>query len=178
MTVREKFNFLLEENNLNKINDFCLLHSVSATLQDIIYMVDNGADPHYKNDSMLIQVASSHEKETLLYLINQCGVDINAQNGKALVESIYNKNKSVMIFLLDSGIYISDDAIDLAIHYNDHRYVETLIKYGVPIERIGDIFWKKYLVDYDFIINKIHLMTKNGLDVNQSIVNYFRQNKN
>jgi hypothetical protein len=175
MNIREEFNLLLEENNSDNINEFCIRHCRNATLQDIIYMIDNGVDPRYKDDIILIITAASHKKETLIYLIDQYGADINAQNGQALVKSIARKNMDVMIFLLDSGIYISDDAIYWAIYNSkDSSYMETLMRYGVPVERFGNIFWKKYLVNYDFIINKIHVMAENGLDINQSVINYYK----
>jgi hypothetical protein len=113
----------------------------------------------------------------LLYLINQYGADINAKNGKALVESIVYKNMDVVIFLLDSGIYISEDAIYWAIHNKDRLYVETLMRYDVPIERFRNIFWEKYFVN-DFNKIMLRIMAENGLDINRSIINYYKIKKN
>ena len=170
----EKFNELLLEDNQEKINNYLFCYSICLTLDEFRYMVENGADPRINNDRLFIEICSGKSVEYLLYLINQCGADINAQNGKALSRAIKYGNIPVIKFLLESGIVVSDNAIKQAIQKQD-SIIAMMMEHGVDPERIAKIFWKHYMKYYDFIIGKIGLLSKFGVDLNQSIDNCLKK---
>ena len=107
------FNECLETNDWDKINEhFIHCCSTSATLEEIRYMVDNGANPRANGDFPFYR-SSWKDTNILLYFINECGVDINTRNGIALEKAIYNNNVELIKLLIDMGANprINDDKL-------------------------------------------------------------------
>ena len=106
-SVIEEFNELLLNGNQDTINKFFLSKCISGTLEEIRYMVENGANPRIHDDKAFIN-SCGIKQEIMLYYLNECGANINAQNSEALRTAIWTNNISNIKLLINNGIIITD----------------------------------------------------------------------
>ncbi|XWV25122.1 repeat protein [Tupanvirus deep ocean] len=183
--IKKRFDESLSKGNQEEINKE-LINNIYLIPFDLFkYMIENGADPHYSDDYIFIAICGFYNKfgiddtiNKLNYLVN-LGANINAQQSKALECAIQHSSvdDKVINFLLENGATITDNVIIAAVSTSKKNILDLLVKYGVDVYKIAKLFWKYYIVDYDFILDKMEEMCKNGLDLNQSISQFY-SNKN
>lgn len=125
-------------------------------------LVDLGADPC--RESIFLEACEHLDNaEIIRYFIEECGCDINMKNSEALYRSLINCYNRYNIFklLLDMGIKVSDWAIDEAIQ-RGNEYINPLIDYGVPPDRIATI-------TVDVHIRVFKNLVEKGVDYNKII---------
>lgn len=174
----KRFNELLVEGDQYKIN--CHFSGIcwdKVTVEEIRYLVDNGANPRFNNDKPFVMCCRCNSVDVLLLFINEYGANINGQDGEALTMAVREKNYEAFKFLIESGITVSDKLIETVFRSNENKFIQIMIEFGVPVERIAKIYWKYLISEFDFVINKLNLFNKNGLDLNQSIGKFFAERK-
>ena len=125
-------------------------------------LVDLGADPC--RESIFLEACENLlNAEIIRYFIEDCGCDINMKNSEALYRASINQfsRKDIFKLLLDMGIKVSNWAIDEAIQCGN-EYVNLLIDYGVPPERIAAI-------TVDIHISVFKNLVQKGVDYNKII---------
>lgn len=180
---KEKFMNVVAERNQEIIDDF-LVDAIyeNCTLDDIIFMIDNGANPRCNDDRLFLVACAHSDTKILLYLINNWNVNINTHDGHALVNTIFyyrnhhNTNTSTIKLLLECGIKISDDAIRNAVH--ESEVIDLLMPYVDP-QYIGKIFIEKIFNELDnigqsFIKDTFEKLIKNGIDFNAILSQKFK----
>ncbi|XWV26384.1 putative ankyrin repeat protein L25 [Tupanvirus soda lake] len=183
--IKKRFIECLDKGDQNEIN-LQLKHNIYHIPFDLFkYMVENGADPRHDDDCIFIFICSHPSKfgnddvfNKLNYLLN-LGANINAHQSAALKYAVLhsNANEKLIIYLLENGAIITDEVITAAVDTSKTNIINLLVQYGTDIYHIGKLFWKNYIEDYDFILDKMEEMRKNGLDLNQSISQFY-SNKN
>lgn len=118
---------------------YCLMLNVNRelTLVDINQFIQFGADPRYNNDSLFIRSCQKLSPDIILFFLNDCGCDINAQNSEALIEAANNCPSNIKL-LLELGINITDDFIEiLPPDLLDTDFIDMMAKYGANMELIA-----------------------------------------
>ena len=178
--VIDHFNSLLCMNDQDKINQYFTGVIINISTDAISYMVHNGADPMYLFGTPFIRICHYGTFDKIKYFIDEFVIDDNVKCGSdALIAVLNNPYVSDVVttikYLLDSGFVITDRVIEQCIYGDrDDKFIKLFVEYGFEIERIGQIFWKHYATDYDFIVNNILYLSKFGLDLNQSINQFGR----
>lgn len=172
----QKFLDVVNTGNQSEINKRFIGQMIyEHTLDEIKFMIENGADPRYNNDEAFLRICTSRDLNIPLYFINDCNADVNVNNSIALEYAIEFGNINNVKLLLESGINITDEAIRktgtarnanpveiirLLMDYVDHERVNNcvLAKISKNISK-NDKKIIKYLIengtDRDDILNKL-----------------------
>lgn len=157
--LHQKIDRLFEGNNKKSINTFFygLCETPKKYLNEIKYMVDLGVDARMDDDQAFVISCRFGDVLSTNYFLSEIGVDINTQNGWALVEACHRNNEIVVEILLQNNIVVTDKVIDQIIdsvvNYNAGSMIKVLLKYCNCGERV----LKKYfdtLDDGDFLLLK------------------------
>lgn len=182
--IIEKFNKLLEKNDSDAINRYFVSKCYSCNLEEIKYMVDNGADPRYNNDQPFVELCRSPCISIPLYFLKEYGADINAQNGQALENACYCNNYDLIDILIRNGIFITNDAIKLAINTDAYESLNVFIASGVNPQIVADllfvrIFYPNYeeygIPSQEFIYSTVLFLRENGIDFNKTVDNVLKK---
>lgn len=112
---RENFMKVVDENDQEKLNKYLISEieklaemDTTLTLDDIKFMIENGADPRYNDDDAFILSCRCADTNIMLYFINNWNVDINAQDSGGLYSAIACYRNANFKLLLECGIKIPD----------------------------------------------------------------------
>jgi ankyrin repeat protein len=158
-----------------------LIASIGQGKYDIIkVLLDNGADPlvaNGKKENALIRAALFGDTPTISLFLSK-GIDINAKDNEgltALINSIFNVNRSVTIQLLERGAdpdlvgALGLTAVSAAVTYGDNESVMAILKRANNINtRDNDgntaLMWAVYNEHDNVAI--IQALLDKGADVN------------
>ena len=162
-------NHIYEEKILSKILTIYFVISDSPKINWMKKLLNMGADVHvhYAMDYIFSHLCEKKWREDEIidfyeYLVWQCGCDINTGNSYCLQIAIWKNKSSVVRFLLDLGIKITDACISAALA-QDKKYITILMQYGISAEKISEIYVSimpnirncKFLVERGVDFNKI-----------------------
>jgi hypothetical protein len=154
---------LVDQNDQAQLFDFFVYICTSGSYEQMI-KVANFVDCRLNNDAAFIAICMTCRDEPIKtqFFIN-LGVDVNAQDGKALEYAILNYLLDIARLLLENGAIITDAVKKAFIRY--HNYPEMwdlLYEFGMEPHNIvtPDILLAKEQ------INVIRTMRKNGVDFN------------
>lgn len=158
---------------LSQVLNLAIQHNI-IDLNDIIYLVENGADPRYGNDDNLVRICKANPNEKIIeiidYLIHTCQCDVNSRNSKALAKAILYDDDRVVKYLLENGAIITDRVIESVI-YNGHHF-KLLLQFGadvnVMLDRAMDNF--EWLYDTTYI----EFVVENNIDLNEIVLNKYQ----
>ena len=130
-----EFNKLVDEGDWTRINIFFINACYDASMEEIKYMIENGADPRYQEDMPLINACTQIPKEIVLYFINEHGANINAIDGRPLNAATRYGCIENMRILIDAGAKITDDIVETAFifFYPDIEVIKILLEHGAPV---------------------------------------------
>lgn len=149
--IRDRFIELQAESSQEELD----LHFVTScsnkdiTLDDVEFMVYNGANPRSHDDLAFIHSCASTDINIPLFFINNCGADIHSQNDKAVRYALLYVRNEICKMLVDNGVIISDEVIKSIVATLQYDSFQLLLDVGINPERIAKIFF-----DYNF--NKTH----------------------
>lgn len=133
----------LNEGELEKAHQYFMnkLMYYGLTVDDLKIAIANGLDVHYNNDDIFIASCCLLDHSFALYLIQNHGIDINAQNSKALENAVRNIRYKTTEILLENGCNIpaTDKIIEMALCAGSD-YLDLLMKYGISSERMFKVF--------------------------------------
>lgn len=132
-TKLDEFRSKLNELNEIQLSELLIkiCSSYEVTLPIIKMIVEAGANPRYKNDQAFINSGCARNPDITKYFLTECDVDVNAQNGEALVEACGSHYWMVTRILLDHDVKITDKAIQMATEWHSDENVIMLLKHGV-----------------------------------------------
>lgn len=143
------------------------LHNMRSkrTLDEIKFMIDNGANPRYDDDTAFLLACTMSDTNILLYFISDCNVNINTLSGFALEQAIWSESIDNVKLLLENGIKVTDRAIQrVATQDNSVELLKILMNY-VDQQRVIECISKKIcyslLASYQDIIK---FLVQNGTD--------------
>ena len=151
--------------SIETLNDIMIRRWLS--FDDIKTLISLGANPRYKNDSVLFNYWDKLDRQWLEYFINECGCDINV-NDSSLLSTIYDGDINEVKLLLDFGCKITDKIISWAFDNNDIECLKLFIEYGVDPERIGRLFMERVLDNRESVAK---FLLQSNVDINQIIFN-------
>lgn len=158
--IFQRFMDVVNTGDQEKINDQ-FVHEMyfTRTLDEIKFMINNGADPRHLNDHAFISACCMNDVNIILYFINEHNVDINTHDGTALESAIYCSNVNNMKLLLEYGIIVTDRAIQEIITVNNSvEKLKILIDY-VGQQRVAecilDKICKSFPEDYKNIVKNL-----------------------
>lgn len=143
------------------LSDILINNCYRLSFENIKFMVELGANPIHHD--VLEYACQCEDSQILLYLINECGCDVNAEDSEYLSSAIQNNYLINIKILLDAGIKISDDDIYYALGHDEST--NLLIQYGVDPERIGKILIDCIIEKYS--IPFVKLLMDNKVDLGQ-----------
>lgn len=170
---KEIFDKFLVENKYDEINEVFLNECYWGDLNTVKYMIDNGANPRYKDDAPFV-CACSNRIDMASYFLTEWGADINAYNGVALGAAASNHRLKTMVFLLKNGINVTDEAIKEAVKWDGDDNIEVLLSCGVSPQRIAPFVFSEYVFQNKIAFNMIKSLHKHGLDLNQTFDELFK----
>jgi len=89
------------------MDDLMLFSIFENNIVNLIDSLNNGADIHYKNEYPLILACSKGYLNIVIYIVNFCSPDLDAQNGSALRNACVYGYFGVVKFLIESGCNIN-----------------------------------------------------------------------
>ena len=117
-----------------------VLQRENITLDDIKFMVENGANPRANNDQLFVDSCAFEDINIPIYFINVHGVNIRAHNEGAFSNALFYQRKSTCKMLVDNGAVITDDIITNIVVDNKYYLFDLLGELGVETDRIAKIF--------------------------------------
>ncbi|XWV25121.1 hypothetical protein QJ856_gp0655 [Tupanvirus deep ocean] len=138
-------------------------------IKTIKYLVDAGIDPRQNDDQAFVNACLSGDFDVISYLVNHCGANVNAQNGKGIINVIGNLSKKSIKLLLENGAILSENIINEAIKNDDMASIEAFIEHGIDPYKIALIYWKYVSRFSCFDIEIMSFLIKNNVDLNQSL---------
>ncbi|XWV26383.1 putative ankyrin repeat protein [Tupanvirus soda lake] len=166
---------ITDKNEANKyFLDLCLY---TRNLDVIKYMVDSGIDPRQSDDQAFVNACVINDFNIISYLVNHCGANVNAQNGKGLKNLMGHFSENSIKFMIDNGAIVTDVVIFEAIQESDIISLQALIKYGIDPNQISRVYWNYMSIHSSFDIKIMNCFIKNNVDLNQSLT-LFLKNKN
>lgn len=135
-------------------------------------MVDHGANPRIDNDRCFIEICLNCNDFTIpSYFINECGADINAQNGAALKRAFDYSYLQMARMLIDNGTSLTDNVLsEIMGHYNvDDAKLKLLIESGIEPDRICRLFLESFHKNYQKEFDKLKYFYDSECDVRQMI---------
>jgi ankyrin repeat protein len=126
--------------------------AMNGRLDEVKFLIKNGANIHANENSALVGAASAGNLEIVKYLLDN-GANIHVQGDNPLFWALYNGRLEVVKYLLNSGANINaHNGEYYAIYNRHHRVVEYCTKHK--------IFLKNYP-----IIKLLLLLPVSDLDV-------------
>ena len=101
-------------------------------LNIVKFLVENGADIHYNNDSPLTEAVNSGHLDTVKYLVGQ-GANIRVGNDYALSKASSDGNLEMVKYLVQNGADIhadNDFAVRIAHNNKRQKVVDYLVSQG------------------------------------------------
>ena len=89
----------IKENIIYQKNEEMITAAESGNIERMVYLIDNGADIHYKKDLIITKPAYNGDLETLKYLVDK-GVDVHVYNNYCLSYATLKNHKNILEFLL------------------------------------------------------------------------------
>ena len=89
----------IKENIVYQKNEDMITSAESGNIERMIYLIDNGADIHYKKDLIITKPAYNGDLKTLKYLIDK-GVDVHTYNNYCLRYATLKNHENILEFLL------------------------------------------------------------------------------
>lgn len=171
------FNRHLDSGIQDNINGYFIVAcQYKATLEDIEYMVNNGANPNVMEDQAFIDVCRRDNPRMVQHFIDKYNVNINAQNGRALISALANHCTDNVKILLNAGIKISQDAIKTICRHDGGHMLEMLLQYYPMHDEITKLIIQ-YKIDQDESFGKmLRTLHKSGTDFNSVIGQIFTPN--
>jgi len=131
----EMVKFLIENGvNVHAQKDRALIIASYNNYNNIAtLLIRYGANIHVDNDSIFIDVLQHSNNITLAEYFLKHKVDINTQNGQALVNAALRKNLEMVKFLLENGanVHAQEDMALINACFNKHYdIIELLLFYG------------------------------------------------
>jgi len=88
----------IKENIVNKKNEDMIIAAENRDIKRMFYLIDNGANIHYKKDLLITKVSYNGDLETLKYLVNN-GLDIHTYDNYCLRYATLKNHKSILEFI-------------------------------------------------------------------------------
>ena len=155
-------------------------------LKQIKILVGAGANPRYNDDIFFVFSCQYDDIRSVIYFLDECGANINAQNSGALCNAIRYDQYEITKLLLDLEIEVTDKAISFSFTKDEIFSLDSeieatdkifsLIIGHVNLDRIANVFVRivftaggganraKYL-------NYAKILIRTGVDINQYILN-------
>lgn len=133
----------IEEIKLTNCSEEIIVHTFlylcyTGTLEDICYFIDsNLVDPRMYNDLPFTKACGNDDINVPLYFINNFNVDINVNNSKPLLQTIYSSQYETAKMLINEGAIITDEIIREIIINDEYDLVQYLIYIGIDTTRIS-----------------------------------------
>ena len=163
------------QHNQDEIDEYFLTRCEKHfPLSEIKYMVSKGANPRMENDEPFIASCGRFDVNVPLYFLNECGADINAQNGKALVLSCTSPYAptEIIAMLLEAGIMITAKAIMQAVIKENKDILGLMVKHGASIEDITRLYWNYLNIENHGCFQMLNFLKESGIDLDQSLGAY------
>ena len=165
--IRTNYDFGSDVGMLSELLKFSAISNFSLEEIRTIFMM--GASPRYSDDYYLVLCCYYGDINLVLLMINEYGCDINAQNSRALIVSIYHNNYNTTKLLLDMGINITDDAIIAS--FDKIEFLELLAKYHTDLNHFYELFFKQIIKSDAKYLDTFKFFIQNGMDANHAILN-------
>ena len=166
--LKEMIDLIVPIDVLNKVF-IRICRSIDISLEDLHLMINLGVDPRYDDDHLFILSCGWADNKIMLYLINECGCNINREDNEIIDGLIVAKSVTNLKILLDIGMSITDYAIIKAC--DNLEYIKLFVDYGIDLDRIGKLF-----LEYSFKNNELMPIAKflvsNNVDITQMIKHY------
>lgn len=146
------------------------------SLNQIITLVDAGANPRINDDYPFITACSYCDLDVVKYFLYECGCDINVRNSDALTVAIAEEHYVLAKFLIECGIKITDNTIRQCLL--DVKTLPLLLNANIDAVYIGKILWSDFknstsesesyqVQDYAAYMREL---VKHGVDFNKIIL--------
>lgn len=140
------------------------------TLDEIKQFINLGANPRHNDDELFILACKNQSSQIPLFLINECGCDINEQSvNKALGNAMHSNSMQNIQLLLDMNIIINDSALFEAIWYRN-EYLSLLITHNANFEECAKkVLSTGFIFEKDQYINALSILVRYGVDFNRVV---------
>jgi hypothetical protein len=159
----ETLQFLIDNGlDILKYDETILYCMERSSIESIQLLIDYGLDlSKYEKDGILARSCRRSNPCVTKMLLN-CGIDINALNGKALLTACECENINIVELLLESGAnpnLNNGQELYLSISSNNKTLAQLLFQYGADINLLN-----KYLLKTINISEFDQLILDHGLD--------------
>jgi len=167
---QENFLTILDTGDQDAVDKYFIdkMH-YNLLLQQIEFMIDHGANPRYNNDKPFVLSCANIDINVPRYFINNWNVDINAHDGEAMMNAMYEERLATIKLLLDCNITLTDGVITTSVELRLLDTIELFINYSVDPQHIGKLYMEKmlenrYTKPFSQVISRL---SKNNVDFNE-----------